>query len=50
MFDDYAVRSHYQAVEQWLGSPEFAGRVALFRIGSKMVTEAEVAAWLNDWR
>ncbi|MFM6950721.1 MAG: hypothetical protein ACKOW1_06855 [Novosphingobium sp.] len=50
MFDDYATRPHYHPVERLLGSPEPAGRVALFRIGTAAVTEADVEPWLQDWR
>lgn len=50
MFDDYAPRAHYHAVEQQLGPPELAGRMALFRIGSQPVADADVRPWLKDWR
>lgn len=50
MFDDYATRPHYHLVERHIGSPENAGRTALFRIGSGGVAEADVEPWLHDWR
>lgn len=50
MFDDYATRPHYHPVEQHLGPPELAGRVAIFRIGTKAISPLDVAPWLNDWR
>lgn len=49
MFDDYATRTHYHAVEWHLGIPEMAGRTALFGIGEQQVIEADVQPWLNDW-
>jgi len=50
MFDDYAARPHYHAVERHLGQPELPGRAAMFRIGEAEVTEADVLPWLEDWR
>ncbi|MFN5779076.1 MAG: hypothetical protein ACK44O_06315 [Novosphingobium sp.] len=50
MFDDYVSRDHYHVVERYLGTPELAGRAAMFRIGSYKVSEADVEPWLNDWR
>lgn len=32
-FDDYADRSHYATVEDHLGPPALAGRMAIFRVG-----------------
>ncbi len=34
LFDDYAARESYHAVEAWLGTPERIGRSALFRVGA----------------
>lgn len=48
MFDDYAPRPWYRAVEEYLGEPELDGRAALFRIGAVAVPEAVVAHWLQD--
>lgn len=48
MFDDYAPRQHYFAVEDYLGKPEMDGRAALFRIGANDVPEGAVARWLQD--
>jgi hypothetical protein len=48
IFDDYAARPHYHRVEQSLGSPEMAGRTAIFAIGSSSVCEETVEAALSD--
>lgn len=50
MFDDYLERPHYHAVEQHLGTPEMAGRAALFRIGSQVLPRAAVVDALRDSR
>lgn len=48
MIDDYAWRSSYHCVEDHLGTPEIAGRTALFTIGSQSVPEEAVDAALTD--
>ena len=50
MFDDYAGRPHYHAVETHLGPPEMAGRAAVFRIGSQVLPRSAVEEALADSR
>lgn len=48
MFDDYATRPFYHAVEQFLGQPEIVGRAAIFQLGSQKVPTAAVLKWLAN--
>lgn len=50
MFDDYASRPYYHAVENLLGEPEMAGRAAIFRIGPQDIPASAVEPWLKDPR
>jgi hypothetical protein len=50
MFDDYANRSFYHAVEKYLGSPEIVQNAAIFLIGPQQVPELHVEKWLRDPR
>lgn len=50
MFDDYGLRSHYHAVEQFLGTPDMVGRAAFFRIGERPIPQEAVAGFLHDKR
>lgn len=55
LFDDYFNdgREHYHAVEQWLGTPERAGRAALFTVDQqhcRMPSERDVSDAVSDYR
>ncbi|MXP44614.1 hypothetical protein [Allopontixanthobacter sediminis] len=48
MFDDYSMRPQYHMIEEYLGSPIFVGRAAVFHIGTQVVPLAMVEKSLND--
>lgn len=54
LFDDYAERTHYHAVEAHLGPPQMIGRAALFRLNpdvpSSPVAPTALAAAERDFR
>ena len=50
LFDDYGTRPHYRVVERVLGRPEMAGRVAVFNVGKRPVSQEAVQTLLGDKR
>ena len=43
MFDDYAPRTHYHVVEEYLGRPRLVGRAAFFEIGGVAIPRSAIA-------
>lgn len=48
LFDDYEGRDCYHAIEAILGMPERVGRAAVFTVGSKPVSRADIARFAKD--
>lgn len=49
LFDDYANRTHYHRVRDFLGTPEITGRMGLFRVTPQPIPPARLLQVVNSF-